>query len=106
MLDSLSKKELRELFLTGKKQRNKLFTILYKNKPESSFKFNVVVSGKSKAHERNEIKRKIRNIIRENKKKTRKGNQLIIKVSKEILKYKYREINLIIMENLKIAGII
>ena len=104
MLDSLSSNDIKELFSSGKKIKGKHFNLIIKQKEDNILRFAVIISGKSKASERNKIKRRLREIIRPNKKDI-KYNFLII-VKKEVLNLPFLSVKENLLNQFKEAKLI
>jgi len=87
--ERLKREEIKELFRGGTFRRGKVLTILYK-KGRGKVAF-TIKRGKLKAHERNRIKRLLREAYRKNK-ILFKGFDVVLIGNKNMLKYKSFEV--------------
>lgn len=99
-------KEIEKTFKSGKSfyNNNLGFKILKNNLDES--RFCVIISAKisKKAVERNKIKRRIRAIINQDLKQIKKGFDIIIIVTKNIIDLNFSDLELEIEDSLKKIG--
>jgi ribonuclease P protein component len=91
MLDSLNKDEISALFKKGKRVSGKIISIIIKE-GSGNFRFAAIIAGKSRAVDRNKIKRKIREAVRSQKNKLAAGKQVALITSVNISKYPFSEI--------------
>lgn len=102
MFDSLTTREVKQVFWGGEKYRRKYLNIIVKNNiAHNKIKFAVAIRGKIKANKRNQIKRKIREIIRINKPHIKKNKNIVILTDEKILSVPFRNLEKIIMESFK-----
>ena len=82
-----------EVIETGKKIKNYNYVIFYKEKKDSPTKYGITVPKKvGKAHIRNNLKRKIRAIIRNYNKTYEKNYNCIIIIRNSCLNLSYQEL--------------
>ena len=82
-----------EVIESGKKIKNYNFVIFYKEKKDSPTKYGISVPKKvGKAHIRNNLKRKVRAIIRNYNKTYEKNYNCIIIIRNSCLKLDYQEL--------------
>ena len=85
--------EISLIVKTGNKKVTKFFIIYYINNDEAKNMYCISVSKKlGKAYVRNKIKRRIKNIIDNNKKIVHNGYDYVIIIKKGILDLTYKEI--------------
>ena len=78
----------------GKYNKNKYFVIYYGKNETDKINFGIAISKKyGKAVERNNIKRKVRNIIDNNRNLFQKGFNYIIMIRKDCNKKAYQDLN-------------
>ena len=83
-----------EVIETGKKIKNNNFIIFYKEKEDTPTKYGITVPKKvGKAHIRNNLKRKVRAIIRNYNKTYEKNYNCIIIIRNSCLNLKYQELS-------------
>lgn len=83
-----------EVIETGKKVKNYNFIIFYKEKEDTPTKYGITVPKKvGKAHIRNNLKRKVRAIIRNYNKTYEKKYNCIIIIRNSCLNLKYQELS-------------
>lgn len=83
-----------ELINKGKYKKNKYFVIYYSSNNNDKTNFGIAISKKyGKAVKRNNIKRKVRNIIDNNRNMFQKGFNYIIMVRKDCDNRTYNELN-------------
>ena len=83
-----------ELINKGKFNKNKYFVIYYKKNDTDKTNYGIAISRKyGKAVERNNIKRKVRNIIDNNRNLFQKGFNYIIMIRKDCNKKAYQDLN-------------
>lgn len=83
-----------ELINKGKFSKNKYFVIYYSNNETDKTNFGIAISKKyGKAVERNTIKRKVRNIIDDNRNLFQKGFNYIIMIRKDCKNKEYQDLN-------------
>lgn len=83
-----------ELITKGKYNKNKYFVVYYNKNETDKINFGIAISKKyGKAVERNRIKRKVRNIIDNNRNLFQKGFNYIIMIRKDCQNIEYLELN-------------
>ena len=83
-----------EVIETGKKVKNYNFIIFYKEKEDNPTKYGITVPKKvGKSHIRNNLKRKVRSIIRNYKKTYEKNYNCIIIIRNSCLNLSYQELS-------------
>ena len=83
-----------KLINKGKYNKNKSFVIYYDKNDTDKINFGIAISRKyGKAVERNNIKRKVRNIIDNNRNLFQKGYNYIIMVRKDCKEKAYQDLN-------------
>ena len=83
-----------EVIESGKKIKNYNFVIFYKEKKDSPTKYGITVPKKvGKAHIRNNLKRKVRAIIRNYNKNYEKSYNCIIIIRNSCLNLSYQELS-------------
>ena len=83
-----------EVIETGKKIKNYNFVIFFKEKKDSPTKYGITVPKKvGKAHIRNNLKRKVRAIIRNYNKNYEKNYNCIIIIRNSCLSLSYQELS-------------
>jgi ribonuclease P protein component len=101
MFNSLKRNEIKKIFLEGEKYKGEHITTIVQERNDPLLKFSIIVTGKSKSHERNKIKRRVREIIRSNNEKIKKSKNIVILLPIQLLGLKYQELQKLVLEHFK-----